>query len=45
MTAAELKKYNEKKNKSLRNIYYVVAFVFATALLATEYILTNNGVI
>ncbi len=45
MTAAELKKYNEKNRKSLRNIYYAVAFVFATALLATEYILANNGVI
>lgn len=45
MTAAEFEKYTEKKKQSLKNIYYVVAFVFATALLATEYILTNNGVI
>jgi len=45
MTAAEFKTYTEKKKRTLKNIYYVVAFVFATALLATEYILTNNGVI
>jgi len=45
MTEQEFKTYTEKKKRSLRNIYYVVAFVFATALLATEYILTNNNVI
>ncbi len=45
MTEQEFKTYTENKKRSLRNIYYIVAFVFAGVLLATEYILTNNNVI
>ena len=45
MTRTQVRTNLKKNKRGLINFYYTVAVVFAAALLAAEYILTNKGVL